>query len=271
MNTFKKPVVALLIILGSLSFSLSAQVFAHGDDDHHASAQTEYGKPGKVAKVTRTIEVSMGDNMRFTPDTLMVKQGETIRIKLINKGNAAHEFVLGTSEEIAEHAEMMRQMPDMVHTDASAARAEAGKEAEIIWKFNKAGSFVFACLIPGHSEAGMRGSVTVVGVANKNISKNTAVKNGSATSASLSPSASKTVSIKNTELSKGEILKVDSAQIKLTIKHGELKNLNMPGMTMIFRLKDSAWINQYKAGDKIRFLAEKKNGNLIVTHIELEK
>lgn len=71
-----------------------------------------------------------------------------------------------------------------------------------------------------------------------------------------------------TSMSEGEIKKVDKDGGKLTIKHGDLKNLGMPGMTMVFRTKDAAMLEQVKQGDKVRFVAEKVDGALTVTAIE---
>lgn len=69
-------------------------------------------------------------------------------------------------------------------------------------------------------------------------------------------------------MSSGEIVKVDKAQSKLTIKHGPLANLNMPGMTMVFKAKDAAMVEQVAAGDKVNFIAEKVDGALVVTALE---
>jgi len=69
-------------------------------------------------------------------------------------------------------------------------------------------------------------------------------------------------------LSDGEIRKIDKDAQKLTIKHGPLKNLDMPGMTMVFRVKDPAMLDQVKKGDKVRFVAEDANGAYTVTKIE---
>ena len=99
--------------------------------------------------------------MRFTPDKLSIKQGETIRLRITNAGKIPHEFVLGTREELAEHANTMRQMPGMTHSDASSVQVAPGKSADIVWQFSKPGNFLFACLIPGHRESGMEGNVTV--------------------------------------------------------------------------------------------------------------
>jgi Cu(I)/Ag(I) efflux system protein CusF len=72
-------------------------------------------------------------------------------------------------------------------------------------------------------------------------------------------------------LSEGEVKKIDKDAGKITIKHGPLANLDMPGMTMVFRVKDSAMLEQVKAGDKIRFTAEKVGGALTVTVLEAVK
>ena len=71
-----------------------------------------------------------------------------------------------------------------------------------------------------------------------------------------------------TEMTDGEIKKVDKDTKKITIKHGEIKNLEMPGMTMVFQVKDPAWLDQVKAGDKVRFKADKINGAIVVTEIQ---
>ena len=70
------------------------------------------------------------------------------------------------------------------------------------------------------------------------------------------------------DMADGEIRKVDMATKKITIKHGEIKNLDMPGMTMVFQVKDPAMLDKVKAGDKIRFKAEKANAAIVVTDIQ---
>jgi Cu(I)/Ag(I) efflux system periplasmic protein CusF len=71
-----------------------------------------------------------------------------------------------------------------------------------------------------------------------------------------------------TDMSSGEIRKVDKSSSKITIKHGELKNLDMPPMTMVFQVRDPALLEKAKKGDKVRFVAEEKDGALIVTALE---
>jgi Cu(I)/Ag(I) efflux system protein CusF len=73
------------------------------------------------------------------------------------------------------------------------------------------------------------------------------------------------------ELSDGEVRKVDKEAKKITIKHGPLANLDMPPMTMVFQVKESAMLDQVKAGDKVKFQAEKVGGAFTVTKIEPAK
>jgi Cu(I)/Ag(I) efflux system periplasmic protein CusF len=73
------------------------------------------------------------------------------------------------------------------------------------------------------------------------------------------------------DMAEGEIRKVDMENKKITIKHGEIKNLDMPGMTMVFQVKDPALLDKVKAGDKVRFKAEKAGGAIVVTDIQAAK
>lgn len=70
------------------------------------------------------------------------------------------------------------------------------------------------------------------------------------------------------DLSEGEVTRVDVAALKVTLRHGELKNLNMPPMTMVFRVQDAAQLAPLKAGDKVRFRAEQVKGAYYATRIE---
>lgn len=99
--------------------------------------------------------------MRFSPDKLEVKQGETIRFVVNNQGKQLHEMVIGTKNELDAHAAMMLKFPNMEHDEPYMAHVAAGKTHNLIWTFNRAGEFDFACLIPGHYQAGMVGKITV--------------------------------------------------------------------------------------------------------------
>jgi uncharacterized cupredoxin-like copper-binding protein len=134
--------------------------------NHHAAStapaeQKEWGIAGDPKKATRTIEIRMTDNMRFAPNQLQIKLGETVRLVAVNAGKVLHEIVIGTPQELKTHAEMMKKHPGMEHDEPYMAHVDPGKKGDIVWTFNRAGSFEFACLIPGHFEAGMIGRITV--------------------------------------------------------------------------------------------------------------
>ncbi len=155
------------ILIALTLTSLSCISFAHGNKDHAAKAsatqkeQKPWGIAGDAKAATRTIAVGMGDNMRFTPDRIDVKLGETIKFIIQNNGKILHEFVIGTKKELDEHAAMMVKFPNMEHDEPYMAHVAAGKKGEIIWQFNKAGDFDFACLIAGHYQSGMVGKIKV--------------------------------------------------------------------------------------------------------------
>lgn len=130
----------------------------HADDGGHAQG---VGKPGDPKKVSRAIQVIMSDDMKFTPANVNVKRGETIRFVVSNTGQIKHEMVIGSMKELKRHAELMRKMPGMEHADPNMVTLAPGKTGELVWQFTKAGMVDFACLQPGHFEAGMKGTVSV--------------------------------------------------------------------------------------------------------------
>lgn len=129
-----------------------------GEGAGHAAA---LGKPADVKHATRTMEIVMGDNMRFQPERIDIKRGETIRFVVRNDGKVKHEMVLGSMAELKKHAALMAKFPDMEHDDPNAVSVEPGKVGEFAWTFTRPGSFDFACLVPGHFEAGMKGRIRV--------------------------------------------------------------------------------------------------------------
>ena len=126
-----------------------------------AVEETAFGRAGDPGKVTRTIKVRMSDAMRFTPSAFTVKPNETVRFIIRNGGKVLHEMVIGTDEELKKHAELMRKFPGMEHDEAYIAHVKPGKSGEIVWHFTKPGEYSFACLVPGHFEAGMVGRLVV--------------------------------------------------------------------------------------------------------------
>jgi len=159
MTRFAVTLTALLLSAGTAS--------AHGSKDHSGKAaavkkeQKDWGIAGDAKAAKRTVQFTMSDAMRFTPNVLQVKQGETLRLVIKNEGKQLHEFVLGTKKELEEHAALMVKFPTMEHDEPYMAHVPAGKTEQIVWTFNRAGDFDFACLIAGHYSAGMVGKVKV--------------------------------------------------------------------------------------------------------------
>jgi uncharacterized cupredoxin-like copper-binding protein len=149
------------VVLVGLAFTLGgyAQVLAHESHEHFSA-----GQPGDPQKPSRTVKVSMledGKRMLFDPPSIEVRPGEQIRFVLFNEGSEYHEFVLATLTENRKHAEFMKKFPKMEHNDPNAKRLSALSSDELLWKFTRRGEFEYACLIPGHFQAGMHGKIIV--------------------------------------------------------------------------------------------------------------
>ncbi|MBD9668526.1 cupredoxin family protein [Variovorax sp. VRV01] len=157
-NILRNTAFAALTALAAAGASAAGN---HAGGHGHGDAEAAIGQPGVAAKATRTINVDMTDGMRFTPADINVKQGETVRFVVKNSGQLKHELVLGTEKELKEHYEAMKKNPEMEHADPNMVTLAAGKSGEIVWQFTKAGKVDFACLQPGHYDAGMKGAVTV--------------------------------------------------------------------------------------------------------------
>jgi uncharacterized cupredoxin-like copper-binding protein len=145
--------------LGGFALFAAAPALGHGE------GPGGYGEPGDPNGPARTVTIVMEEtddgHMVFAPDFVEIRQGEQIRFVLENRGELDHEFVLGTEGEIDAHAALMKQFPEMEHDDPNSKRLAPGAEGEIVWRFTVAGTFDFACLIPGHIESGMIGAIAV--------------------------------------------------------------------------------------------------------------
>lgn len=165
-----KRMISIFVLATVPVFAMAGSGHAMEHHDHASPAmsnmaddahETEAGQPGDPAKVTQTIEVLMSDNMRFTPDKLNFKTGETVRFVIRNNGSIRHEMVVGTEAELNEHADMMRTMPAMKHAESNMVSLAPGEQGELVWQFGPPGTLDFACLVPGHREAGMTGKIKV--------------------------------------------------------------------------------------------------------------
>lgn len=150
-----------------LQLVASAPAAAHGGEVHAKKMkaapkeQTGWGVAGDDDAVSKTIEIRMSDRMRFTPERLTVRIGETIRLVVHNDGKLMHEVVIGSRDVLDKHAALMRKYPEMEHDEPYMAHVAPGERGEIVWKFNRAGEFDFGCLIAGHYESGMVGKIRV--------------------------------------------------------------------------------------------------------------
>ncbi len=164
-----KPIFAIAryVALSAAVAVLPGTAAAHGDAPHKeakASISTDehaFGVEGDPRKATRTITMSMDDTMHYSQSALRVAEGETVTFAITNKGKLLHELVLGTEDELKKHAELMRRNPGMEHDEPYMAHVKPGSTEKITWKFTKPGTFLYGCLVAGHFEAGMKGTVVV--------------------------------------------------------------------------------------------------------------
>lgn len=164
MRTFSKPFRTALLLASVAIASGFTAAYAEPGETGHAHKVFAAGEPGDATKPFRVIDVAMteGDGvMAYDPASLAVKVGEQVKIVLTNKGALDHEFMLDSVEKNAKHRIAMQKNPEMEHDDPNGRRLKPAGTSEILWKFSKAGTFEFACLIPGHSEAGMKGVIVV--------------------------------------------------------------------------------------------------------------
>lgn len=149
------------IVIFSLSVLIAPVMAAGGHAGNHNQTVNSIGQAGKTSKVSRVIKIDMTNAMKFTPESINVKQNETVRFVIKNSGRIKHELVFGSEKQLKEHYEMMKKTPNMNHADENQVTVMPGKTGEIIWQFSKPGVVKFGCLQPGHYDAGMKGTVVV--------------------------------------------------------------------------------------------------------------
>ncbi|WFE69535.1 plastocyanin/azurin family copper-binding protein [Thiomicrospira sp. R3] len=133
----------------------------HADHHHGMDHTTRIGRAGQPKEVNRTIQIDMDDNMRFSPNKVEIKAGDTVRFFVRNRGQLQHVFVIGTRQELEEHAEMMKNHPHMAHDEPNMISLKPRQRGAVIWHFDQPGTYYFGCLEPGHFEAGMLGQLSV--------------------------------------------------------------------------------------------------------------
>ncbi len=123
--------------------------------------QLPFGRVGKSSEASKKVAIELNDQFRFSPEVIPVAVGETLQLDFKNTGQMRHEWVIGTPFEISEHLELMRRFPDMEHDEPHNVHVDPGQSRTLVWQFNREGRFEYACLLPGHYEAGMRGFAEV--------------------------------------------------------------------------------------------------------------
>jgi len=179
MNTLSK-ITATTIVSATITLG-ATQAWSSGSHDGGHGAKTNIGMPGKATAATRTIEINMFDNL-YEPESISVKEGETVRFVIKNSGEFVHEFNIGTAAMHANHQKEMIMMVEhgvleadkinhdmmkmdmgggktMEHDDPNSVLLEPGKSGEVVWTFAKASKIEFACNVPGHYDSGMMGQV----------------------------------------------------------------------------------------------------------------
>jgi uncharacterized cupredoxin-like copper-binding protein len=154
MRIFKKLPFALSL-MPVLLFGWSTSAIPH-----ERKATYSAGEPGDPKKSSREIVVEMSE-MDYSPARIEVKRGEQIKFVIRNVGTEDHEFLLASTKDNLKHAAMMRKHPGMAHDEPNGLRLARKQSGEIVWKFTKAGTFEYSCLIPNHREYGMTGRVVV--------------------------------------------------------------------------------------------------------------
>ena len=159
----RTSIAAALVVAAGI---LLAACGSSGTDDT-ATSPSAVGGPGDPGKATRTVEIRAGDDLRFQPDSVAVKVGETITFRLVNVATVEHDFTLGDeAAQVAHEKEMQQMSGDAAHMhdmgdSANAIHVAPGSTKEITWSFTKAGSLLYGCHEPGHYASGMKGTITI--------------------------------------------------------------------------------------------------------------
>jgi uncharacterized cupredoxin-like copper-binding protein/Cu/Ag efflux protein CusF len=288
---FAIPLACAIFIAGGAAAHVGHQ---HGTGDPKRPTPTvtpeqkEWGIAAMPNQTGRRIDIRMGDDMRFQPSHIDIRVGETVQFVIENRGSLLHEMVIGTRSELDAHAALMLKHPNMDHDEPWMAHVDPGKTGEISWTFNRTGEFEFACLIPGHFQSGMRGTIKVVAAgpgspldaSASQPSRDHSVRSRPGTLAQHGAShgghasshsdghAKNPAAAAADEWVDAEVRRIDSAQSRLTLRHGEIRSLDMPPMTMVFHVNDAKLLDGLAPGDRVRFRTIHENGRYIATAIE---
>lgn len=134
----------------------------HGKEGEQAKVFA-FGQPGNEKSVSRTVQIDIHDDAGFSPRSLKLRPGETVRFVVRNLGNVKHEFRIGDPEYQRAHEDMVRSMPGMEHDDPNAIVVAPGDTGWIIWEFGGGPVVELACHLSGQYQSG---KVTSISIAN---------------------------------------------------------------------------------------------------------
>jgi uncharacterized cupredoxin-like copper-binding protein len=147
------------IALVALAIGVGALAFARGDVGA-ARAMSMTGAAAGTGAVARTIQVDATDTLRFAPDQLTVRAGETVAFEISNPGRVPHEFFIGTAAEQQAHEREMAGGAPM-QDEPGQVDVPAGQTVRLVYAFDQPGTLEYGCHVPGHYPAGMRGTIVV--------------------------------------------------------------------------------------------------------------
>src|SRR5688572_6148059 len=171
MTVFKIAIFALALA-ALFAWDFAAAAMPPGGDElqeakprrparSRASEERPYGREGDARKVKRVIRIDLSDAMRFFPDQIRVKRGDTVRFVLRNSGESPHGLVIGTMDELKMKAALAKKTTEAGGPERHAVHVTPGTTERLVWQFTKPGEFYYACLMPGHFDAGMIGTIVV--------------------------------------------------------------------------------------------------------------
>jgi uncharacterized cupredoxin-like copper-binding protein len=153
------------LMVPGTALALATLMLACGGKDGTASGSTARGGPGDPATATRVVEIRAGDDLRFNPDTVQAKVGETITFRIVNTAPFEHNFTLGDEAAQAEHEREMRSMPSgdamQMGDEPNSIHIQPGVSKDLTWTFTSPGTALYGCHVAGHYDAGMKGKVIV--------------------------------------------------------------------------------------------------------------
>mgnify|MGYP006436544975 CR=1 FL=1 len=174
-NTLSR-ITTILLSISLMTFAASALAageHGHGHDSGHGNGghdegghSSAFGSPVSPSKADRTVEVEASDRMKFGPEKISVKKGETIRFVVKNVGQLQHSFTLATPDKQQKHEKEMQgmaqdRMGSHMDEDPNGVVVPSGETGSLTWRFTKAVPVEFACHIPGHYDAGMKGRLRI--------------------------------------------------------------------------------------------------------------